>query len=478
MKINLNILKKKLSIKGFLIINYLVTFLILYLVLQLSYTSSSFISEKFIFKNEHIGRTSFRTYYNKDFNKIKLGFLSDIDGWEEVLDQNKKVIFIKGKKKDNIMKYNEKQLFDLVSINDYSPKCPFVGQVFMVKGKHGEPYIFLYKIDRRKISYSLLYTPNFYTKKDSIFSLKSYGLLYLIQFIYLIIGIYIYSIISSKFITNPLKTFIDSIKSFKKLNYKTRADIKGLRELQEVENEFNEMVLKLNMVEEENKRIDASKKRLLVDVSHDLKTPITSIQGFSKLLLEENITPEQEKKFLKIIYSKAVYSTALIEDLFSLSKLEDSEFLPSLIELDFTEWFRRLVAEYFEEFKNKHFELDLDISEHPVLFKFDEKLMKRAISNIFNNTLTHNEDYTRLKIGCYLKDNNAILEIGSSADIDETIKNTIFEPFVKAESSSSSGSGLGLAITKKIIEKHGGNIKLTSSETEKILFTICIPVKP
>lgn len=478
MKINFKIRNKKLNVKHFLTINYLITFLILYIVVQLSYKSSTFILEKFIFNDEQVSNASMLSYYNKDFNKIKLGFLSEMGGWEEILDKNKKVIYVKGEKKDNIMQYTEKQLFELVSFTEYSPKSPYVGRIFSVKGKNGEPYIFLCKVDRRKIEYSFTYKPNFSSKLDSLLSLKVFGTLYLIQALLLLIGIYIYSIISSKFITTPLKTFVNSIKNFKKLDYSARANIKGLKELEEVQNEFNEMVIKLEKVEEENRRIDASKKRLLVDISHDLKTPITSIQGFSRLLLEENITSEERDKFLKIILNKAIYSTVLIEDLFELSKLDDSEFNLSLRALDFNEWLRRLIVDYYEEFQNKHFKLDLNISEYAIIFKFDEKLMKRAISNIFNNALTHNENYTNLKIESYLKGNNVILKIGSNGTaIDTSLSKTIFEPFVKADSSNSNGSGLGLSITKKIIEKHGGSIKLRSSESEKILFVISIPVK-
>ncbi len=478
MKINFNNVKKKLDIKGFLITNYLITFLILYVIIQLSYASSSFILERFVFKGKRINNVLIASDYNKDFNKITLGVLGEMGGWEEVLDENKKVIYVKGEKKDKIMQYNEKQLFELTSLGNYSPENPYAGGVFTVEGKHGEPYIFLFKVDRKKISYSFMYKPNLSSKSDIILSLKSYGILHLTQFLYLLIGIYIYSVISSKFITTPLKTFVRSIKNFKKLDYGTRANIQGLKELQDVENEFNELVIKLERIEEENKRIDKSKKRLLVDISHDLKTPITSIQGFSKLLLEENITSEERDKFLKIIHSKAIYSTVLIEDLFALSKLEDSGYNLSLAELNFNEWLRRLIVEYYGEFQNKHFNLELNISEYSIIFKFDEKLMKRAISNIFNNALNHNETYTSLKIESYLKENNVILKIGSDGSgIDTSISETIFEPFVKADNSNPSGSGLGLAITKKIIEKHGGNIKLISSEFEKILFVISIPIK-
>jgi|GEM_PF-1336533 len=466
----------KLSVKGFLIINYLVTFIILYIIIQLSYKTTNFILESFIFKNNKISNVSVSTYYNMDFNKIKLGFLSELNGWEEVLDENKKVIYIKGKKKDSTMQYTEKQLFELSSFGKYSPKTPYFGEVFSVKGKHRKSCFFIYKIDRRKLSHSATYKPNLSSTTDSILSLKLYGTLYLIRAFFLLIGIYIYSVISSKFITTPLNTFINSIKNLKSLNYNTRANINGLKELQHVESEFNEMVTELENVKKENKKIDESKKRLLVDISHDLKTPITSIQGYSKILLDENITTEEKNKFLKIIYNKSVYSTILIDDLFALSKLEDSEYKLSLEKLDFTEWLRRLVIEYYEEFQNKHFDLNLSISEYPIVFNFDKKLMKRALSNILSNALKHNKAYTLLSIGAYLKDNNVIIEIGNNErPIDKSIRATIFEPFVRAEDTNSSGSGLGLAITKKIIEKHEGNIKLTSSASDNNLFVICIP---
>ncbi|WP_139068485.1 HAMP domain-containing sensor histidine kinase [Clostridium beijerinckii] len=477
MKINFNISNKKLNVKGFLIINYLITFVILYIIVQLSYKSSTFILENFIFNNEKITVTSIASYYNKDFDKIELGFLSEMGAWEEVLDENKNVIYIKGDKKDNIMHYNEKQLFELTSSKEYSPETPYVGQVYPVEGKNGEQYLFLYKIDKRKVEHSFTYKPNFSSKSDSILSLKAYGTLYFIQVVFLLVGIHIYSVISSKFITTPLKTFVTSIKNFKKLDYGTRANLKGLKELQQVQNEFNKMVIKLEKVKEENKRIDKSKKRLLVDISHDLKTPITSIQGFSKLLLEESITSGERNKFLKIIYNKSVYSAVLIEDLFALSKLEDSEYSLSKVELNFSEWLRRLIVEYYEEFQNKHFDLEINISDYPIIFEFDEKLMKRAISNIFNNALSHNENYTGLKIESYQKENNVILKISSNgASIDKSISETIFDPFVKTENSASNGSGLGLAITKKIIEKHGGTIKLAPAKFEGILFVISLPI--
>lgn len=479
MKNMFNSIKKKLDVKGFLIINYFITLIILFIIIKLADCSSDFIIGNFVFKDQTLSYPKLSSMYNKDFNKINVGILGKIGGWVEVLDENKKVIYVKGQKKDKVMQYNEKQLYELLCPQEpYSKQNPYIGCLTEVKGKNNESYIFMIKMDRRKMESSLLYKPSLFDKNDVPLILETYGIQYSIQLLYLLIGLYIYSRISSKFITKPLKTFVNSIKKIKGLDYDARTNVKGLKELQDVENEFNEMTVKLQQVKEENRRIDESKKRLLVDLSHDLKTPITSMQGFSKLLLEENIGEEEKEKYLNIIYNKSVYATLLIEDLFELSKLEDSEYSISFVKNDFGEWLRRLIVEYYEEFNNHGFNLKINISEQPIIFKFDEKYMKRAIANILNNSLKYNKSGTTEEITCYLENEVIFLKISNDGEIiAEAIKNKIFEPFVKSEHKKIEGSGLGLAITKKIIEKHGGSITLSSEENEDTVFDILLPLK-
>ncbi|WP_207649983.1 HAMP domain-containing sensor histidine kinase [Clostridium cavendishii] len=436
----------------------------------------------FIFKNKVLNYSGgIDSIYNKDFSKIDISILEEIGGWIEILDENKKVIYVKGEKRDKVTQYSEKDLFELTALfvrKTDSKEHDYIGELSFVEGKNGEQYILIMKFDRKKMSPSMTYKPSLGYKKDIPFVLKTYGVMGLFIVLYLLIGLYIYSKISSKFITTPLKNFIAGIKKIKRCDYDVRTNVQGLKEMQEVEAEFNEMAMKLKEVTEENKRIDESKKRLLVDISHDLKTPITSIQGFSKLLLEENITEEEREKFLKIIYNKSIYSTLLIEDLFQMSKLEDAEYNIDLKEDNFSEWLRRLIIEYYEEFRNRSLNLDIDITEKPIIFRFDGNLMRRAISNILNNSLKHNKPNTTIAISCYLEEENVILKFGDDGDaIESPIRDKIFEPFVKSEMKKSEGSGLGLAITKKIIEKHGGKIELTSTDKEKNLFNICIPLK-
>lgn len=473
----INAMKGKLDIKGFLMINYLITFVILFIVIKLSTKSALYIVQKYIYKNQPITISNINELYNDDFNKIDIGGLEKFGIWIEILDENKKIIFVKGEKKDNIIQYTEKQLYDIISPQEsYSVEKPYLGELAMIEGKNGSQYILLLKGDKRRFSKDTVYKPNFTEKEDILQVLYTDGIYYLLLCLFLIIGIYIYSLISSKFITKPLRYFIDSIKKLKVLDYEARLDIRGLSEFLEIENEFNNMTQRLQEAEKQKEQIENSKKRLLIDISHDLKTPITSIQGFSKLLLNEKVTLEERIKFLNIIYNKSMYATALIEDLFQLSKLEDTEYKISAIKGDFCEWLKRLIAEYYGEFNNSGFKLEVDISEQPIYLNFDHILMKRALSNILNNSLIYNSVGTTIAISCYLENTFLIFKISDNGKgIEEGIKDKIFDPFVKCEDKNLKGSGLGLAITKKIIEMHGGNISLTNNNEYKTIFKICIP---
>ncbi len=425
-------MKRKLDIKGFLVINYLITFIILSIILNLASASAYYIVQKYIYKDEALIYSSLKEIYNEDFNKIDLGIIEKIGGWLEILDEDKKVIFIKGQKKDNIMQYTEEQLFELVSSQEpYSLEKPYIGESTIVKGKEGQQYF--------------------------------------------LIGLYIYSRISSKFIAKPLGIFVSKIKKMKGLGDGEKLEIGGLKELSEVENAFNNMIQKLQEMQMEKEKVNDSKRKLLVDISHDLKTPITSIQGFSRLLLEEEVTEEEQVKFLNIIYNKSVYSAVLIEDLFQLSKLEDLEYALNLTESDFCEWLKRLIAEYYVEFNNLGFNLEVYISETPIYLKFDHNLMKRAICNILENSLIYNMPGTTVEVICYSQGESLLLKIGDNGvGIEENIKDRAFESFVRSEAKKSKGSGLGLAITKKVVERHGGNIILSSDAKNKTLFEINI----
>lgn len=232
----------------------------------------------------------------------------------------------------------------------------------------------------------------------------------------------------------------------------------------------------------EKEQLEESKKRMLADLSHDLKTPMTTIQGYSKALYEEFVEDEEQKKrYLKYIHDKSVRVTTLIDELFMFSKLETPDSQLNKEKKDLCEFYREVIVEYYQLFSEKNMELNIDIPTTKLIYEFDSKLLYRAISNLLENAAKYNPEQTTVFISLTKRANCIALEIGDDGTgIKDDLTNTLFDPFVRGDKSrkNDGGSGLGLAITKKIIEKHEGKIILDTKPVRgKTNFIIELPVK-
>ncbi|MFT4416690.1 sensor histidine kinase [Fredinandcohnia humi] len=257
--------------------------------------------------------------------------------------------------------------------------------------------------------------------------------------------------------------------------------MKGSMKYKEMSENLKRTAEELEIKNHEKTILEESKKRMLADISHDLKTPITTIQGYSKALYEGLIEDEEQtKKYLKYIYDKSIRVTELIEELFMFSKLDSPDFPITKEEKDLCEFVRGIIVENYDLYEEKQMELDIDIPPSKILFSFDEKLMYRAISNILQNAIKYNPERTDVYIRLSKGTNKISMEIGDNGvGISPELAQTLFDPFVRGDKSrmNDGGSGLGLAITKKIIEMHEGTIRLdTSPARGKTNFIIELPV--
>jgi signal transduction histidine kinase len=248
----------------------------------------------------------------------------------------------------------------------------------------------------------------------------------------------------------------------------------------ELNEELKALASKLEKKNQEMILLEESKKRMLADLSHDLKTPMTTIQGYSKALYEDIIVDEEKKKkYLKYIYDKSIRVTHLIEELFMFSKLDSPDSPIQKEEKDICEFFREVIVEYYELFSEKDMELEVEIPPTVILYSFDQKLLYRAISNILENVVKYNPTNTFVYFHLHNTNTSIKLEIGDNGvGISEEIVNTLFDPFVRGDKNrlNDGGTGLGLAITKKIVEKHGGQLKLeTKPARGKTNFIIELP---
>lgn len=214
---------------------------------------------------------------------------------------------------------------------------------------------------------------------------------------------------------------------------------------------------------EREQEYEKQRNLLLSDITHDIKTPITTIAGFSQALSDGTVPEDEKESYLKAINNKSMKVSELIALLFEYIKLDSSGYKLNKADIDFAELIRECVAGVYTEFEEKDMSVDLNIPESKVMINADKMQMERAINNILSNTIKHNSKGTPVKIDMKVDKREAVLEISDKgARIEKEDAIHLFEPFYLADKSrkSGSGNGLGLSITKKIVEMHGGKIIL------------------
>lgn len=277
-------------------------------------------------------------------------------------------------------------------------------------------------------------------------------------------NITIYSLWTAKRITGPLEQIAGAMGEMGQGRYEERLAIQATDEFARVERYFNKMAESLQQAETENRKLQESKRRMLVDLSHDLKTPITSIQGYAKALQLGLLDDEADRmKALQLIYNKSIQVATLIDDIFELSKLDSPDFPLRAAPGDLAELLRETVADGYDQFEQRGFALNLDIPPSPVIVKYEAGFMRRAISNLLSNALRYNPPGTEVTVR--LTDAGAAVRlavIDNGVGISDALKAVIFDPFVRGDSSrqGDGGTGLGLSITKQIMERHGGELRL------------------
>ncbi|MCR3956277.1 MAG: HAMP domain-containing histidine kinase [Gudongella sp.] len=417
--------------------------------------------------------------YDGREGELKLPADIEENAWVEIVKDNK-VVHVEGTKLDDKQEYTQEDfaliannLDELTETEDYTYEyLPFTGE-------DGEDYILLYKKVKEgsgifKVGFGLPENVQG-TDFERDLSIKvGYSLAVFITIIILIL--LLFGRVTSRKIMSPLNEMNKGFKKIMKGDYSTRLDFKGNIEFEEIRDAFNYMTERLEKAELENKSISESKKRLLLDISHDLRTPTTTIQGYAEALQSGMVEKEEDqKKYLSYIHEKSKVVTNLVDTLFKYTKLDSSVYDLNKKEADLAEFLRNVVISFYGELEDKSFSLDINIPEEEVLFSFDEIELERALDNIIGNIIKYNREGTTLSVS--LSENGEGIELvieDNGIGISEEIKESIFNALVRGDNArkSDGGTGLGLAISKKIIELHGGSISLDSEEGKGSRFII------
>lgn len=231
--------------------------------------------------------------------------------------------------------------------------------------------------------------------------------------------------------------------------------------------------VKMGELREEDARLKAEfdKRRNLLfsDITHDIKTPITSIVGYSKAMTDGLVTdPEKREDYLRTIYAKSLRISELITMLFEFVKLDSDGFSLHKETLDMAELVRENVIILLEDFDEKDIELDIDIPEESCMVLADKIQLSRVVTNLLTNAIRYISDghMVQIKMVISKKAGKTIYTVYVADDgleIEEDFAKTIFNPFSRSDSArqtTSGGSGLGLSIAHKVAEMHGGELRL------------------
>ena len=240
------------------------------------------------------------------------------------------------------------------------------------------------------------------------------------------------------------------------------SDCGGPAEIRRLGENFDAMAARLEESEAERKRLDESRQALIADISHDLRTPITVISGYTSAIRDGKVPPEELPRYLEAIDGKATALSGLINTLYEYSKTVHPDFRLQRVETDICEFLREYLAEKYDEIDLAGFSLDVTIPEEPITCRLDAFQFRRALDNILSNSLRHNTLGTVLYAEVRREDNRILIRMADNGcGIPYALQAKLFDAFtVGDESRSGGGSGLGLAITKHIVEAHGGLIRL------------------
>ncbi len=232
---------------------------------------------------------------------------------------------------------------------------------------------------------------------------------------------------------------------------------------------FSKIIVKEVKRREEQEEVlrqqyEKARNLMLSDIAHDLRTPITTIAGYSKALNDGMVTSEEKKKeYLEAIENKSKRMSDLITLLFDYVRLDSDNFSLKRTEVDIAELLRENVALLYSDVEEKEMSIQVEIPDEVVKVELDSLQFSRVIINLINNALKHNEAGTEITLEMKVEKDHIQIQVSDNGKmIAPLIADHIFEPFVVADASreSKGGSGLGLSIAKKIVEMHGGTIRL------------------
>ncbi len=280
-------------------------------------------------------------------------------------------------------------------------------------------------------------------------------------------------------ITKKLNIIVRGIQQFKTGNMNSRIPVKSNSELDTIGLVFNEMADTIAKSIKELKETDEFRKELISNVSHDLRTPVASIQGYAETLMlkKDTLKAPEQLKYLQIIYSSCDKLKKMVSELFELSKLQTNQVKLNPEPFSITELVSDIANKYRIISQKKGVSINTFIPKDIPMIEGDIFLIDRVLQNLIDNAIKFCKegDYINIDIRPEMQGKIKISIADSGEGIDNDELPYIFERYYKGKKYSES-TGLGLAIVKKIIELHQTDISVSSQLGKGTIFSFTLPM--
>lgn len=262
-------------------------------------------------------------------------------------------------------------------------------------------------------------------------------------------------------IKNPLDRIVAGMEDLKSGNTGARIDIKTEAEFEKIVDTFNLMAQQLEDEKAQKELLIRKKNQMLLELSHDIRTPIATIKSYANALEAGLVPKERIESVYRTIDRKADRVEKLSGDMFMMLKMDNPDYELRMETVNLCELLRQLCVEYYDEITEAGFDFVIDIPDREIPVSADVDLLSRVISNLLSNALRYNKSGKVIAVSVFGERGKALLSVSDDGEeVDRAFAGQMFHAFSRGDFSrkTDGGTGLGLAISRIIMEKHGGSI--------------------
>lgn len=268
----------------------------------------------------------------------------------------------------------------------------------------------------------------------------------------------------SRKLTKPISSVLWSVEAMANGNYSLYLKDRGIYE--EVFANINMLADTLRINESKRKENEELREEWLANITHDIKTPLASIQGYAEIINDKDyeFVEDELREYTEIIYNKSKYIKDLVDDLNLSTRLKNNNIVLNKKKINLVGLVRNIIVDILNDNRYKNRNIEFECCEDSIEVYADQILLRRAITNLIFNSIVHNSEDVLIEIKIVKKDNIEIIIKDGGVGISENDLKHIFEKYYRGTNTGElhKGSGLGMAISKEIIEIHKGSIYVNS----------------